>query len=113
MVARIARSWPERWLPMACCLPGLGLAFLVGGALLLAAPVLGLDAGTPALVGLIVMGIACPLTKLVAVLVFRRRIACPMPARRGSPDPADELGALLAESNRLGEQIATLRAPGR
>jgi len=112
VLMRIARFWPERWLPMVCCLPGLGIAVLVGASLVLAAPILGLDAGTPAVTGLIAMGVACPLTKLIAVLVLRRQMACPLPAVRRAPDRAHALAALRADSNRMSEQLTELALDG-
>ena len=109
VLTRLARAWPERWLPLACCMPGLGVAVLVGVGLAAAGPLLGLSAGTPALAGLVVMGLACPLNKLILVLVLRRQASCPMPVRR-RPGEAEPLAALRQENARIGRQISALRS---
>ena len=111
---RVVRCVPERWLPMACCLPGFALAVVVGVSIAAAAPMLGLAAGTPALAGLVVMGVACPLTKLVAVLVFRRQLACGVPGRSAA-DQRAMLAALGAAADHSREQLVSLsaaRTPG-
>ena len=97
---------------VACCLPGLGLAVVVGVAATVATPLLGLDPGAPAVAGLLAMAIGCPLAKLIAVAVLRRRASCSLPVASAPVRPMAPItvGELRARSGQQSQTIAELRA---
>jgi hypothetical protein len=103
-------SW---WPLIACCIPGLAVATVIGASLLLAAPLFGISVSSPAFISLAVMAVACPLAKVVSVLVFRRQMACPVPGMCATNDACmkdrPDLPAIEAESTRLRQEIARLR----
>ena len=55
------------------CVPGLLLSALSVGLLSVAGALWGISMGNPLLLGLAIFAIACPATKILAVLLLRQR----------------------------------------
>jgi len=65
--------WASPWPALGFCLPAMILSLVIVGVLAFANRLLGAQLGNPMLTGLVALAVLCPLTKLSAVLVLRRR----------------------------------------